>query len=107
MVLAYPNFDDEFVIYTDASTRQLGGVITQNNRPIAFFSRKLTKAQTKYTVTELELLSIVELLKEFKGMLLGQRIVVWTDHQNLIRDSLGNNSDRVMRWNLLLQGVQP
>ena len=107
VVLAYPNFDDEFVIYTDASTRQLGGVITQNNRPIAFFSRKLTKAQTKYTVTELELLSIVELLKEFKGMLLGQRIVVWTDHQNLIRDSLGNNSDRVMRWNLLLQEYNP
>jgi hypothetical protein len=59
------------VIYTDASTRQLGGVITQDIRPIAFFSRKLTKAQQRYSVTELELLSIVELLKNFKGMLLG------------------------------------
>jgi hypothetical protein len=59
------------VIYTDASTRQLGGVITQDIRPIAFFSRKLTKAQQRYSVTELELLSIVELLKDFKGMLLG------------------------------------
>ena len=107
VILAYPNFDEEFVIYTDASTRQLGGVITQNNRVIAFFSRKLTLAQTKYTVTELELLSIVELLKEFKGMLLGQRITVWTDHQNLIRDSLGRDCDRVMRWNLLLQEFNP
>ena len=49
--LAYPQFDKPFVIYTDASTRQLGGVITQDNRPIAFFSRKLTSAQTRYTVT--------------------------------------------------------
>ncbi len=102
VILAYPNFGEEFTIFTDASTRQLGGVITQNNRPIAFFSRKLNTAQQKYTVTELELLSIVELLKEFKGMLLGQKLVIYTDHQNLVRDSLGSTSDRVQRWNLLL-----
>ena len=40
--------------------------------------------------------TIVKLLKEFKGMLLGQRITVWTDHQNLIRDSLNRDCDRVM-----------
>ncbi len=104
VILAYPNFSfsEEFTIFTDASTRQLGGVITQNNRPIAFFSRKLTTAQQKYTVTELELLSIVELLKEFEGMLLGQKLVIYTDHQNLVQDSLGSTSDRVQRWNLLL-----
>ena len=72
-------------IYTDASTKQLGAVITQENRPIAFFSRKLSGAQSKYTVTELELLAIVETLKEFNGMLWGQRINVYTDHKNLTR----------------------
>ena len=65
VMLAYPNYDEVFEIYTDASTRQLGAVITQKGRPIAFFSRKLSKAQEKYTITELELLSIVECLKEF------------------------------------------
>ena len=103
VLLAYPNFSEEFIIYTDASKYQLGGIITQNNRPIASFSRKLNTTQCKYTVTELELLSIVELLKEFKGMLLGQRVVIYTEHQNLIRDSLGSTSDRVQRWNILLQ----
>ena len=34
--LAYPNFNEEFEIYNDASTRQLGAVIVQKNRPIAF-----------------------------------------------------------------------
>ena len=53
-------------------------------------------------MTELELLSIVELLKEFKGMLLGYEVIVWTDHKNLTRDNLGESSDRVMRWKLLL-----
>ncbi len=58
-----------FEIYADASSTQLGAMITQDNRPIAFFSRKLSEMQQKYSVTEIELLAIVETLKEFKGML--------------------------------------
>ncbi len=67
VVLAYPDFTKPFEIYTDASTMQLGSVITQGNRPIAFFSRKLSVMQTKYSVTEIELLAIVKTLKEFLG----------------------------------------
>ena len=62
-ILAYPKYGELFEIYTDASTRQLGAVITQNGRPLAFFSRKLNRPQQKYSVTELEFLSIVEFLK--------------------------------------------
>jgi hypothetical protein len=94
-VLAYPDFTKPFDTYTDASTKQLGTVITQDNRPIAFFRRKLSGAQSKYPVTELELLAIVETLKKFKGMLWGQRLNVYTDHENLTRDGLGLTSDRV------------
>jgi len=83
-LLAYPKYGERFDIYTDASTRQLGAVITQNGKPLAFFSRKLSKAQQKYSVTELELLSIVECLKEFKGMRWGQQLKVFTDHKNLV-----------------------
>ncbi len=42
-VLAYPDFSKPFEIYTDASSAQLGAMITQDNRPIAFVSRKLLK----------------------------------------------------------------
>eukprot|EP00804_Cyclotella_cryptica_P010649 CCRYP_005464-RA/>CCRYP_005464-RA protein AED:0.15 eAED:0.23 QI:0/0/0/1/0/0/5/0/569 len=97
----------EFEIYTDASSKQLGSVITQGNRPLAFFSRKLSTTQQKYSVTELELLAIVETLKEFKGMLWGQRLKVYTDHKNLIQDALGLTSDRVYRWRLLLEEFGP
>ncbi len=72
VVLAYPDYSKFFDIYTDASSKQLGAVITQGNRPIAFFSRKLSNTQCKYSVTKIELLAIVETLKEFKGMLWGQ-----------------------------------
>ena len=70
VMLAYPNFEKKIVIHTDASDRQLGGVISQEGKPIAFYSRKLNDAQRRYTTTERELLSIVETLKEFKTILL-------------------------------------
>ena len=66
----------------------MGAVITQRIRPITFFSRKLSTAQQKYSVTEIELLAIVSTLNEFKGMLWGQQIKVYTDHTNLIQDAL-------------------
>jgi hypothetical protein len=71
VVMAYPDFTKPFEIYSDASIMQLGAVITQGNRPITFFSRKLSEAQTKYSVTKIELLVIVETLMEFGGMLWG------------------------------------
>ncbi len=70
-VLAYLDFLKPFEVYMDASSTQLGAMITQDDRPIAFFSRKLSKTQQKYSVTEIEFLAIVETLKEFKGMLWG------------------------------------
>ncbi len=106
-VLAYPDFLKSFEIYTDASATHLGAVIAQNYRPIAFFSRKLSKMQQKYSVTESELLSTVETLNEFKGMLWGQDIKVFTDHKNLTRDALGLFSDRVYHRRLLLEVYAP
>ncbi len=47
VVLAYPTYSKVFKIYTDASSKQLGAVITQDNRPIAFFSQKLSNTQCK------------------------------------------------------------
>ena len=104
-LLAYPDFNEEFVIHTDASHYQLGAVISQRGKPIAFYSRKLKPEQTRYTTTERELLSIVETLKEFRNILLGQRIVVHTDHKNLTCKNF--NTERVMRWRLVLEEYSP
>jgi hypothetical protein len=103
-VLAYLDFLKPFEVY---SSTQLGAVITQDNRPMVFFSRKLSKTQQKYSVTEIELLAIVETLKEFKGMLWGQDLKVYTDYINLTRDALGLTSDRVYCWCLLLEEYAP
>ncbi len=52
VVLAYPDFSKAFEIYTDALSKQLRAVITQENRPIAFFSWKLSTMQGKYSVAK-------------------------------------------------------
>jgi hypothetical protein len=93
LVLALPDYSTVFEICTDASSKQLGSVITQDKRPIAFFSWILFVAQCKYSATKIELLAIVETLKEFKGMLWGQSIKVFTDHKNLMRDAQGLTLD--------------
>ncbi len=47
VVLAYLDYSKVFKIYTDACSKQLGAVITQVNRPLAFFSQKLSNTQHK------------------------------------------------------------
>ncbi len=71
VVLAYLDYSKVFKNYPDASSKQLGAVITQKNRPIVFFSWKLSDMQCNDSVTKIELLTIAKTLKEFKGMLWG------------------------------------
>ncbi len=105
MVSAYPDYSKVFEIYTDASRKQLIAVITQDSKPIAFFSQKLTVTLCIYSVIKIELLALVETLKEFKGMLWGQPIKVFTDHKNLMRDALGSTSDLGLPIEVTARGV--
>ena len=104
-LLSYPNFSEIFIIHTNTRKIHLGGVISQNGKPIAIQSRKLTPAKIKYTTTEIELLSIVETLKELCSFNLLNRIKVHTDQKTLKSENL--TTERVLRWRLLLEGYGP
>ena len=110
-MLNYPDWSKPFIIHTDASDYQLGAVISQKYgdeyKPLAFFSRKLNKAQKNYTTTEKELLSIVECIREFRNILFGYPIEVYSDHKNLVNAATVSQSQRVMRWRMILEEFGP
>jgi CMP-2-keto-3-deoxyoctulosonic acid synthetase len=104
-MLTYPDFSKSFHMYTGASDTQLVAVITQDDKHIALYSRKRNSTQEIYTYGEQELLSLVEILQEFRNILLGYKIKVHTGHNNLKYQRC--TSDRVMRCRLLVEKFGP
>ena len=70
-LLSYPNFNKPVEIFTNASKLQLQSVISQKDKLIAFYSRNINSAQVNYATTERDLLSITEILKQFRNILPG------------------------------------
>ena len=102
-MLAYPHFNDKFVMHADASARQLGAVITQHDRPIAFYNKKISVSQQKCTVTDLKLLSIIMTIRKFRSMLLGQDTLTCTDHKNIKSNLAYLTSQMGLQWRLLTE----
>ena len=108
-ILAYPDFEKEFFLETDASGTGLGALLTKIqsdglHRPIAYASRTLQAHEQNYGVTELEALGVVWAVRHFRPYLYGHRCTVITDHEAL--KSLLNTpqpSGKLARWGMSLQ----
>ncbi|GFW99962.1 retrovirus-related Pol polyprotein from transposon 17.6 [Trichonephila clavipes] len=109
VIITSPSFKDhldhltQFNLFTDASGVGIGAVLQQNQKPIAFASRTLNKAERNYTVTERECLAVIWALNKFETYFGTLPVKVITDHAALTKLTNGKNlSSRMIRWALKL-----
>lgn len=110
-LLQYPDFEKEFVLTTDASDKAIGAVLSQGeigkDLPIAYASRTLNKAETRYSTIERELLAIVWSVKQFRPYIYGRTFKIVTDHKPLTwMFNIKDPGSRLMRWRIKLEEYQ-
>ena len=82
-VLALPDDQGGFVVYSDASLIGLGCVLMQRSRVIAYGSRQLKPHEGNYPVHDLELVAVIYALKLWRHYLYGEDFEIYTDHKSL------------------------
>lgn len=105
-VLAYPDPNKVQILTTDASGKGIGAILSQSDdgspegeQVIAYASRTLRGAETRYATTHLEALAVVAGMHHFRHYLRGRKFVLYTDHSALTY--ILNNpapSSKVSRW---------
>ncbi|MGH9656204.1 MAG: RNase H-like domain-containing protein, partial [Bryobacteraceae bacterium] len=88
--LAHPNPQEQYVLNTDASGFAIAAVLSQKQQdgkmhPVAYYSRKMEPAETRYEVTDQELLAIVDAVEHWRCYLEGAEhpVLILTDHRGL------------------------
>ena len=104
VMLVHPDYSKPLVICSDASDYAVGYFLAQETqkgvlKPIAFGGRSLIDAETRYSVTEKELLAIKCALEKFHHYVIGHKFKIFTDHSALL--ALKSKTDltgRMARW---------
>ena len=111
-VLHNPDFNQPFILQTDASDLAVGAVLSQKGadgleHPVSYFSRKLLPRETRYATVEKECLAVKLSIERFCIYLTGRRFTVQTDHSALRwLDRMKDQNARLTRWSLALQPYQ-
>ena len=102
-------------VTTDASGRGIGAIFEQRIEgtgwaPVAFWSRKLSEAERRYSATDQEWLAVMEAVtKQWRHWLWGRRFVLRSDHgalKQLLTTKGEDFSNRQFRWFEKLQDYQ-
>lgn len=107
-ILKLPEFNETFILRTDAADDGIGAVLLQmeddEKLPVAYASRKLQPREKAYAVIEKECLAVVWGIQKFHQYLYGREFLLETDHQPLTYlNKAKTENSRLMRWALQLQ----
>ncbi|XP_063404228.1 uncharacterized protein K02A2.6-like [Mytilus trossulus] len=105
-ILSYYDPKQPLTLNVDASSKGLGAVLLQNDKPIAYASRALTPTQQRYAQIEKETLAIVFGCQKFHHYVYGRQVEVESDHkplENIFSKPLNEAPPRIQRFVLQLQ----
>ena len=105
--LAYYDRSKPVVLQVDASSKGLGAVLLQENKPIAFASKALSSAESRYANIERELLAVVYGCEKFHTYLYGRQFVIESDHRALEQIHKKNLDKAPPRLQRMLLRLQP
>ena len=82
-VLILPDVTKPFQVKCDASGEAIGVVLSQDDRPVAYYSEKLNDTRRKYSSYEKEFYAIVQALKKWRHYLMSKEFVLYSDNHAL------------------------
>ena len=87
-ILAYPNYEKSFILYTDASYEGLGFILVQKKPDrkehlVQYGGKKLKPAEKNYIITDLECLSIVWSIRKTRQFTSQSKFLLVTNHKAL------------------------
>ena len=104
-VLALPDFNKVFEVDCDASGVGLGAVLSQEKRPICYFSEKFNEVRARWSTYDKEFYAIVRALKTWEHYLVGKEFILYSDHEALkfINSQRRISVDKHARWCQFIQ----
>jgi hypothetical protein len=82
-ILVLPDFGKTFQVRCDASGLAIGVVLSQDNRPVSYFSEKLNDAKKNYSTYDKEFYAVIQALKKWRHYLIPKEFVLYSDNQAL------------------------